>query len=60
MIFIDKKQSIWNKTALYTAISRAKNKCFIISTYEDFIKAQNNNTTDKLSLFLKESDVWEL
>ena len=60
VIFIDKKQSIWNKTALYTAISRAKKKCFIISTYDDFIKAQNNNTTDKLSLFLKESDVWEL
>ena len=62
VIFIDKNQSIWDKTALYTAISRAKLRCFIVSCCADFIKTQNNNkrVTDKISLLLKESDNYEL
>jgi len=60
IIFIDKNQSIWDKTALYTAISRAKSRCFIVSSCADFIKTQNNNkrVSDKISLLLKESDNW--
>ncbi len=60
VIFIDKNQSIWDKTALYTAISRAKLRCFIVSCCSDFIKTQNNiRSMDKISLLLKESDVYE-
>ena len=61
IIFIDKNQSIWDKTALYTAISRAKSRCFIVSCCADFIKTQNNNkrVSDKISLLLKESDNYE-
>ena len=61
VIFIDKNQFIWDKTALYTAISRAKLRCFIVSCCADFIKTQNNNkrVTDKISLLLKESDNYE-
>ena len=45
----------WDKTALYTAISRAKKRCFIISTFKDFNIIQKNNkkVDDRVSLFLK-------
>jgi exodeoxyribonuclease V alpha subunit len=62
VIFIDKNQTIWDKTALYTAISRSQDRCFIITTPKDFIKIQmnNNKINDKISLLLKESDNYDL
>ena len=61
VIFIDKNQRIWHKTALYTAISRAKNRCIIISKESDFESIQDSkrSVTDKISLFMKESDNYE-
>jgi len=61
IIFIDKNQKIWDKPALYTAISRAKNRCIIIATEKDFSNIQHSmkNITDKISLFMKESDIYE-
>jgi len=62
IIFIDKNQTIWDKTALYTAISRSQDRCFIITTSKDFIKIQmnNNRINDKISILLSESDNYEL
>ena len=62
VIFIDVNQNSWDKTALYTAISRAKNKCIIIAKYDDFLKTQSNkrNIDDKISLFLKEFNEYEI
>ena len=60
VIFIDKEQNIWEKKALYTAISRAKLRCIIIGKMEDFSKIQRNISTDKVSVFMKESDVYEI
>ena len=46
---------VWDKPALYTAISRAENKCFIISDYSEFLKVQKNiKNSKKTTLFLKE------
>ena len=59
IIFIDKNQSIWDKKALYTAISRAKTRCIIIGKMNDFIKIQYNNSSDKISNFMKESDEYD-
>ena len=62
VIFIDINQNSWDKTALYTAISRAKKNCIIVSKYEDFLKIQNNRRAidDKISLFLKEFNEYEI
>lgn len=62
VIFIDKNQTIWDKTALYTAISRAQCRCFIITNPKDFIKIQmnNNRVNDKISILLNESDNYDL
>ena len=60
VIFIDKGQNIWEKKALYTAISRAKLRCIIIGKMEDFLKIQRNISTDKVSVFMKESDVYDI
>jgi ATP-dependent exoDNAse (exonuclease V) alpha subunit len=53
---------IIDKTSVYTAISRAKNKCIVISTKDDFIKCQENNKSidNKVSLFMCESNNYEL
>lgn len=61
IIFIDKNQTIWDKAALYTAISRAKKRCIIISKYMDFKNIQVNNKSidSKVSLFMKESNIYE-
>ena len=54
VIFIQNSY-IWDKSSLYTAISRAEEKCFIISDYNDFLKIQKNNKNSKKpSMFLKE------
>jgi len=58
IIFIDKNQKIWDKPALYTAISRSKNKCIVISKEKDFENIQYN-VSQKISLFMKESDNYE-
>ena len=47
--------SALNKSALYTAISRASKKCIVITTMEDFINIQKNDTSDKVSLFMRSS-----
>ena len=61
IIFIDPNQRIWNKKALYTAISRCKQRCIIISTYNDFISAQKNNNEDaNLSLFMEEFNEYDV
>jgi len=61
IIFIDPNQRIWNKKALYTAISRCKQRCIIISTYNDFISAQKNNNEDaKLSLFMEQFNEYNI
>jgi exodeoxyribonuclease V alpha subunit len=53
---------IIDKTSVYTAISRAKNKCIIITAKDDFIKCQENNKNidNKVSLFMRESNNYEL
>lgn len=62
VIFIDPFQFSWNKTALYTAISRAQKRCIIITTSADFASIQRNlrSADDKASLFMVESSVYDL
>jgi exodeoxyribonuclease V alpha subunit len=61
IIFIDKNQKIWDKPALYTAISRAKEKCLVIAREVDFESIQYGmrSIKEKISLFMKESDNYE-
>lgn len=58
IFFIEPDQTIIDKKSMYTAISRAKERCIIISKETDFINLQKN--TKKLnmknSLFMEESD----
>jgi exodeoxyribonuclease V alpha subunit len=53
---------IIDKTSVYTAISRAKNKCIVISIKHEFIECQKNNKSidNKVSLFMRESNSYEL
>jgi len=53
---------IIDKTSVYTAISRAKNKCIVISNKDEFIECQKNNKNidNKVSLFMRESNNYEL
>jgi hypothetical protein len=53
---------IIDKTSVYTAISRAKNKCIVISIKDEFIECQKNNKSvdNKVSLFMRESNSYEL
>jgi exodeoxyribonuclease V alpha subunit len=62
IFFIEPNQTIINKSAIYTAISRAKGRCIIISNMEDFKNCQLNTKNDekKVSLFMKESNTYEL
>ena len=62
VMFIDEKENSWNKRALYTGVSRSQKKCVIITREEDFICIQKRmkRLDDKVSLFLKESSVYEL
>jgi exodeoxyribonuclease V alpha subunit len=55
VIFVESNSYVWDKPALYTAISRAQDKCFIIADYTEFLKIQKNNKNSKKpTLFLKE------
>ena len=62
VLFIEPNQSIIDKTSLYTAISRARNKCIVVSSKTDFIKCQNNNNSfdNKVSLFMRRSSQYDL
>lgn len=62
VIFIDKDQNIWDKAALYTAISRAKKKCIVITDYKTFKNIQLNerSTKEKISLFMRDSNIYDL
>jgi exodeoxyribonuclease V alpha subunit len=63
VFFIEPNQSfIISKSSVYTAISRAKERCIIISNMEDFIECQKNTKNDekKVSLFMRESNSYEL
>lgn len=62
VIFIDETQHSWNKTALYTAISRAQSRCILITTDRDFISIQKNirGNEDKQSLFMLESSIYDI
>jgi hypothetical protein len=63
VFFIQPGQSyIIDKTSVYTAISRAKNKCFVVTKNDDFIRCQENikNSDSKVSLFMKESNNYDL
>ena len=61
VFFIEPDQTFTDKKSIYTAISRAKSKCFIISRPNDFINLQKNlkKIDLKVSLFMKESDYYE-
>jgi len=62
VLFIEPNQTIIDKTSLYTAISRARNKCIVVSSKTDFIRCQNNNNSfdNKVSLFMRKSNKYEL
>jgi exodeoxyribonuclease V alpha subunit len=53
--FLEPNQTITDKKSMYTAISRAKERCVIISNKTDFVKVQSNKKMDfKTSLFMEE------
>ena len=61
VFFIDPNQTITEKKSIYTAISRARERCIIIANKDDFVKLQSNNKKIdyKVSLFMEESDYHE-
>lgn len=59
VFFIEPNVKHIEKKSIYTAISRARERCIVISTPQNFYNYQKN-TTDKISLFMKESDNYEL
>jgi len=61
VVIIEKNNRTWDKCALYTAVSRARERCFVVSKENDFMTAQRSmkNLTDKISLFMKVSDTYE-
>ena len=60
VFFIDPNQTITEKKSIYTAISRARERCIIIAEKDDLVKLQNNKKLDfKVSLFMEESDYYE-
>jgi hypothetical protein len=55
IVFIEPNSYVWDKPALYTAVSRAEEKCIIIADYNEFLKVQKNvKNSKKPTLFLKE------
>jgi exodeoxyribonuclease V alpha subunit len=60
VFIIQPGQNRIDKKSIYTAISRAREKCIVISNPQDFIKLQTNNNNHKVSLFLEESNEYEL
>ena len=54
IIFIEPNSYVFDKPALYTAISRAEKRCFIISDYDEFLRVQKNiKSSKKPTLFLR-------
>ena len=54
---IEPDQNIIDKQPTYTAISRAKEKCFVISSDKEFINCQRIKSDDKkMSQFMEISD----
>ena len=60
VFIIQPGQNRIDKKSIYTAISRAREKCIVISNPHDFIKLQTNNNNNKVSLFLEESNEYDL
>jgi exodeoxyribonuclease V alpha subunit len=63
IFMIDQNQNLTDKNTIYTAISRAKEKCIVVSNNDKFIKLQcpkNDGSDNKVSLFMEESDIYEL
>jgi hypothetical protein len=58
IIFIENNSYPWDINALYTAISRAQERCFIIGNHREFIKIQQIKN-NKISLFLHKSHIDE-
>jgi exodeoxyribonuclease V alpha subunit len=58
VFFIEPEQTFIEKKMIYTAISRAATRCFVISRPNDFSSLQKQSKT-KVSLFMKESDNYE-
>lgn len=51
VIIID-NEYFWNKNTLFTAMSRAKNKCILVCNINDFKKIQKKKGDQKVSLLL--------
>jgi exodeoxyribonuclease V alpha subunit len=63
VFLIEPKCSYIEKKAIYTAISRAREKCLIISNESDFVNLQNNNKSDnykKVTLFMEVSNIYNV
>ena len=62
VFIIEPKNTLIKKKSLYTSISRAREKCILISNETDLINAQNmkEKMDLKMSLLMKESDNYEL
>ncbi len=62
VLFIEPDSNYIDKTALYTAISRSKERCLVVSDINTFQMCQKNTKNDenKVSLFMRESDTYEL
>jgi energy-coupling factor transporter ATP-binding protein EcfA2 len=58
VFFIEPEQTFTDKKSIYTAISRAKERCFVIARPDDFINLQQQSKI-KVSLFMKESNNYE-
>ena len=59
VVLIEPETSFLEKAAVYTAISRSREKCIIISNPNDFISCQKTNNTKKISLFMRISNKYE-
>ena len=60
VLFLEPSQTFMSKSALYTAISRAKERCIIIADMADFKKCQKNIDDKKVSLLMRDSNKYEL
>jgi len=59
VFIIQPGQNRIDKKSIYTAISRAQEKCIVISYPNDFVSLQTNNNNNKISLFLEESNDYD-
>lgn len=60
--FIEPNQNIVDKKSIYTAISRAQERCFVISNETDFVKLQQTKqgVNMKATLYMEESDTYDI